>query len=1069
MKRFLLLFAVAAGWAAAQSSERMTLPFSASYVSVVTLLPDKPEATAGFGIDSGDAVDICVFGSSLTMQVSLIDPMGAERQPDMTSTRSEDPALVQFDFAMVNVTAGKWSIKVKEPASFTGARFAQYTVNMQSSVVAGVLGADRDYAVNQDFTLALLLNDSRGALPAGTVGEVKAIVVMKGKPGVTVTMLDDGLGNDVAAGDGIFTGTVKLAEAGRYGVSILAAGTARNGQPFSRTASGSFSVIEPCIALTEAFQSSFDAQSGLKITLPVRAAKDGRVAADVVVTAVNGAKATGSAAADVKAGTQTLSVAITLAWINSLKANGPYQVSLARLSCVDAATGEHRTSWEDTDLGPTVAVDAGVRGAGLVVAPGTVDFGKVAAGQSGQGKITITNQAATGAKVTALSTAAPFAVMSPAVPFTIDAGASAVVTVSFSPISAVTSQGTLSVTSSDPVNPVLKASLSGTGTAAASVPAIEVTPAMLDFGAVAAGQTKDLKFSVGNVGAGPLTVTAVTCADTAYTVTAPPTPFTIGAGARIEITVRFSPQAGVTVLSKATVASDDPNKPSLTVTLAGTGQTSAAASIGVAGGPLDFETVETGKWKDLPVTISNSGGAGLTVTGLTFDNSVFSTSTGAPFTVAAGGNKVIDIRFSPTAAGRQRGVATILSNDPAKTTVTVGMAGIGEAAAGPSPSIDVSPASVAFGTVVAGQVKDMSVTVKNSGGAALNVTALTIDNAAFTVSGPATPLTIAAGGQQAVSVRFAPTAAGAEQGTLTVASNDPKRPPVTVSLSGTGQAAVASQSNIDVSPLKLDFGTVAVGKSKDLDLTVSNAAGKSTLNVSSATIDNSAYSVVSPPIPLAVAFGGVARVIVRFSPTAIASAFSATLTIKSDAVNQPVLTIPLTGNSIAAGPRIVELAVDDGVFERAIGYDKGGVQGYFVTRLTPAAYPATLNKVRIYFHNKQGGLAQYTGISVLRGSVGAGTASLDGVQLRATSERVMTPGGWNEFDVPATTIETGDFVVGFTVNNPAGVLPMAQDTTPPSKGRSYMGTDDSKLLPVDANISQMGNFPIRAVAAVGTP
>jgi len=65
-----------------------------------------------------------------------------------------------------------------------------------------------------------------------------------------------------------------------------------------------------------------------------------------------------------------------------------------------------------------------------------------------------------------------------------------------------------------------------------------------------------------------------------------------------------------------------------------------------------------------------------------------------------------------------------------------------------------------------------------------------------------TSTTIAAGGSFNLSVQFAPTAAGPQNGTLTLATNDPAHPSVSISLAGTG-VAVAPTSVI----LSVDGGT----------------------------------------------------------------------------------------------------------------------------------------------------------------------------------------------------------------------------------------------------------------------
>lgn len=103
--------------------------------------------------------------------------------------------------------------------------------------------------------------------------------------------------------------------------------------------------------------------------------------------------------------------------------------------------------------------------------------------------------------------------------------------------------------------------------------------------------------------------------------------------------------------------------------------------------------------------------------------------------------------------------------------------------------IDVTPASLDFGGVSVGQTKDLTLTVRSTGSAALTVNAMTSSNARFSATAPATPFIVAAGGQQTVTVRFAPTAGGAQSGTLVFGSNDPTA--ATVNLTGTGNVGTA--------------------------------------------------------------------------------------------------------------------------------------------------------------------------------------------------------------------------------------------------------------------------------------
>ena len=64
-----------------------------------------------------------------------------------------------------------------------------------------------------------------------------------------------------------------------------------------------------------------------------------------------------------------------------------------------------------------------------------------------------------------------------------------------------------------------------------------------------------------------------------------------------------------------------------------------------------------------------------------------------------------------------------------------------------------------------------------------------------------------------------------------------------------------------------------------------------------------------------------------------------------------------------------------------------------------------------------------------------------------------------EFPVTPLTIQSGDFIVGFSGPNPAGLYPAVLDTTPPLAQRSYLGTDGATLRLIEGNA---GNLGIRA-------
>ncbi len=136
-----------------------------------------------------------------------------------------------------------------------------------------------------------------------------------------------------------------------------------------------------------------------------------------------------------------------------------------------------------------------------------------------------------------------------------------------------------------------------------------------------------------------------------------------------------------------------------------------------------------------------------------------------------------------------------------------------------TPLLTLSPASLAYGNVTVGQASDLTVNVINTGSATLTVNSINA-SAGFSVVSPATPVNVAPGATQTIDVRFAPSGAGPISGTLSIASNAAGSP-VSVSLSGTGVAAVAP--GISLSASSLSFGTVASGQASSQSVTINNS------------------------------------------------------------------------------------------------------------------------------------------------------------------------------------------------------------------------------------------------------
>ena len=106
-------------------------------------------------------------------------------------------------------------------------------------------------------------------------------------------------------------------------------------------------------------------------------------------------------------------------------------------------------------------------------------------------------------------------------------------------------------------------------------------------------------------------------------------------------------------------------------------------------------------------------------------------------------------------------------------------------------ALTLGSTSVAFGNVTLNTPSTQSVLLTSSGSAPLTISSAAVTGTGFTISGLTTPLTLAAGQTASLNVQFDPTAAGADTGKVTIASNASAGSTATISLSGTGASAAS--------------------------------------------------------------------------------------------------------------------------------------------------------------------------------------------------------------------------------------------------------------------------------------
>lgn len=197
---------------------------------------------------------------------------------------------------------------------------------------------------------------------------------------------------------------------------------------------------------------------------------------------------------------------------------------------------------------------------------------------------------------------------------------------------------------------------------------------------------------------------------------------------------------------------------------------------------LDFGAVLLGQSETRNLSIVNPGRATLVITEILLPSGEYRISE-PTFTVAPGRSNRTAVTFSPRSEGDQSGSMTILSNLPQRT-VTLQARGVRQPV-DPVPRIAVDAALRDFGGVDVGGSKSLTVTVTNSGDAALSVTDIVASHERLSVS--PRQLSIPPKQNGYFTIRFEPSQSGDLSARVTIYSNDSESSAVSFPVSGRGQ------------------------------------------------------------------------------------------------------------------------------------------------------------------------------------------------------------------------------------------------------------------------------------------
>ncbi|MFQ5652268.1 MAG: choice-of-anchor D domain-containing protein [bacterium] len=318
---------------------------------------------------------------------------------------------------------------------------------------------------------------------------------------------------------------------------------------------------------------------------------------------------------------------------------------------------------------------------------------------------------------------------------------------------------------------------------------------------------------------------------------------------------------------------------------------------------LDFGDLEAGQELDINVVVRNEGGGNLAV-----DSTIIAgpdaeqwqvTEGAAPFTLASGEARNVQVCFNPTSGGEKNAVLRIRSNDPDEDPFEVVLTGKGLA-----PDIAGPKRNLRFGPVDIGSQKQKSFALRNDGNEALSVTRIAIGGShgeQYELVEKKEPFTLQPGESKRFKVIFAPDTVGILRGRVRFYSNDPDEPRFAVGMRGDGRVNPDLDPDIAVEPASLDFGAVQLGAGVERTVMVRNDS-LGMLEVDTTEITGTAASdwqMTSGGAPFSLLAGEVHTIKLRFVPGS-EGAKEARLSIHSNDPDEATVSVSLRGTGVAA-------------------------------------------------------------------------------------------------------------------------------------------------------------------------
>ena len=322
---------------------------------------------------------------------------------------------------------------------------------------------------------------------------------------------------------------------------------------------------------------------------------------------------------------------------------------------------------------------------------------------------------------------------------------------------------------------------------------------------------------------------------------------------------------------------------------------------------IEFGPAALGRTKAFKLKIANGGRASYRVEGAVSSVPNVVIPPFEPFTLSAGGEQEIEVHFTPQVEGVVQGMVEILSDSEDSGLVPVNGRGV-------KAFVEVPETALDFGNVAMGMVEMREVTVRNPSDveSPLVLSIQGTDADQFT-AGMGQSSTLAAGEERVVPVAFGPRRLGSAEAALHVVVCEGCEPAV-IPLRGLGVA-----SKLEITPLRVDFGRVALGATAEQSITVRNQGTEALSYSGVQLLDNpgGVFKVVNAPALASgvLAAGATVELRVAFTPAALGRVRDGRVEIgvREQGSSAPGPKVSLAGEGGASCITVLPRKVDYGV------------------------------------------------------------------------------------------------------------------------------------------------------------